>query len=215
MAELRLNLTVSLDGYVAGPDQSVEQPLGAGGEALHEWALATRRWRDQHGRDGGEVGVDDEAAARMVDGIGAVIMGRKMFGGGPGAWSADPPWTGWWGDEPPFHAPVFVLTHHAREPVPMRGGTTFHFVTGGPEEALRRAGEAAGEGDVSLAGGAATARQYLAAGLVDRIDLHVAPVLLGGGERLFDLPHGWQRAMELEAVAAGAGAVHYRYRRAG
>lgn len=215
MADLRLRITSSLDGYVAGPDQSLDEPLGAGGEALHEWMFATRTLRAQRGMEGGTTGADDEAAAGLLEGIGAVIMGRKMFGGGPGPWSADEPWTGWWGEEPPYRTPVFVLTHHPRDPVPMRGGTTFHFVTDGIEAALEGARDAAGDADVWLAGGAAAARQYLAAGLVDRIDLHVPPMLLGGGERLFDLPWGWQDAMVLERVAAGAGAVHYRYRRAG
>jgi dihydrofolate reductase len=208
--QLRLSMSLSLDGYVAGPRQSVENPLGEGGGALHEWAFATRAFRAAHGMEGGAAGPDDEAAAATLENIGATVMGRNMFGGGGGPWGDDP-WNGWWGDDPPFHTPVFVLTHHARASLEMRGGTTFHFVTDGIEAALERARDAAGDGDVSLGGGAEAARQYLAAGLVDRMDIHVVPVLLGGGARLFDLPEGWQRGMELDGVVASPAAVHYRY----
>ena len=191
---------VSLDGYAAGPDQSASDPLGVGGTRLHEWAIATRSWRRIHGRDGGDTGLDDEMVAAGDDGIGATIMGRNMFGPVRGPWG-DEAWTGWWGDEPPFRHPVFVLTHHPREPLAMAGGTTFHFVTGGPGEALERAFEAAGGRDVRLGGGAATIRRYLEAGLVDDLHLAVVPVLLGAGERLFD---------GVDALAAGYECTEYR-----
>ncbi len=185
MSKLRFEISVSVDGYVAGPNQSEEQPLGEGGEDLHEWVVKLKAWRESHGREGGEVNASSEIIEEAMENVGAVIMGRKMFGGGPGPWGDDP-WTGWWGDDPPFHVPVFVLTHHEREPLQMAGGTTFHFVTDGIESALERAREAAGGQDVKLAGGAAVAQQYLAAGLVDEMQLNVAPILLGGGERLFE-----------------------------
>lgn len=177
-------LAVSLDGYAAGPRQGPDAPLGAGGERLHGWAVATRTWRAVHGRDGGEEGVDDDAIRAGVEGIGATIMGRNMFGPVRGPWG-DEDWRGWWGPRPPFGHPVFVLTHHPREPLEMEGGTVFHFVTDGIEAALRRAREAAGGLDVRLGGGAATIRAYLGAGLVDSLHVAVAPVLLGDGEPLF------------------------------
>jgi dihydrofolate reductase len=182
MSSVTCQITVSVDGYAAGPNQSPENPLGEGGERLHEWALATEAWRGQHGREGGERSVDSEVIAEMTQGIGAYIMGRNMFGG-RGAW--DESWTGWWGEDPPFHTPVYVVTHHAREPVEMQGGTTFHFVTDGIEAALEQARAAAGDQDVAIAGGASTVNQYLAAGLLDELFLHIAPIVLGGGERLF------------------------------
>ena len=179
------NFAISLDGYGAGPDQSEEHPLGVGGDRLHEWAYGTRAFRQAHGMEGGDEGPDDDVVALGEAGIGATIMGRNMFGPVRGPWG-DEQWTGWWGDEPPFHHPVFVLTNHARPPLTMQGGTTFHFVTDGIEAALERAVEAAGGQDVRLGGGAATIRQYLAAGLVDELHVAVVPILLGGGERLFD-----------------------------
>jgi dihydrofolate reductase len=185
MAKLKFEISVSVDGYVAGPNQSEEHPLGEGGEQLHEWVVKLKAWREPHGHEGGEVNASSEVVERAMENIGAVIMGRGMFGGGPGPWGEDP-WMGWWGEDPPFHVPVFVLTHHEREPLPMEGGTTFHFVTGGIEAALAHAREAAGGQDVKLAGGARAAQQYLAAGLVDEIQLNIAPVLLGDGERLFE-----------------------------
>jgi dihydrofolate reductase len=186
MPKLRVhNLSMSLDGYVAGPSQSVDDPLGAGGERLHEWLFPTRTWHAMTGQDGGEEGLDDEHMARGDAGIGATIMGRNMFGPVRGPWP-DERWTGWWGDDPPYHHPVFVLTHHARPSVAMRGGTTFHFVTDGIEAALERAFEAAGGADVRLGGGAATVRQYLRAGLIDELHVAQVPILLGGGERLFE-----------------------------
>ena len=186
MSRVRVgSFTISIDGYGAGPDQSVNDPLGAGGEALHDWIVATRSWRQSHGKEGGEGGIDDEFAARGFENAGAWIMGRNMFGPVRGPWP-DMNWKGWWGKNPPFHVPVFVLTHHARPPLAMEGGTTFHFVTGGIEDALRQAREAARGKDVRIGGGAGTIRQYLRARLIDELHVAIAPVLLGGGERLFD-----------------------------
>jgi dihydrofolate reductase len=179
------NLTVSLDGYVAGPGQSLEHPLGRGGERLHDWAFATRTFRAMHGMEGGAIGVDDDFAAAGHAGIGATIMGRNMFGPIRGPWGSAE-WKGWWGDNPPYHHPVFVLTHHPRPPLEMEGGTTFHFVTGGIQDALDRARAAAADRDVLIGGGATTVQQYLRAGLVDEMHLVIVPVILGGGARLFD-----------------------------
>jgi dihydrofolate reductase len=184
MTVVKFDISTSLDGYVAGPDPDLEQPLGAGGEQLHEWAVKLASWRETHGLEGGEVNPDSEVMTETYDGVGAYVMGRGMFGGGPGPWGEEP-WSGWWGEEPPFHAPVFVATHHAREPLPREGGTTFHFVTDGVEAAVAQAEEAAGEGDVLISGGADVIQQALRAGLVDEFQLHVAPVLLGGGTPLF------------------------------
>jgi dihydrofolate reductase len=186
VAKLRVhNLSVSLDGYVAGPAQDVDNPLGVGGPGLHEWVFATRTGRRMLGEDGGDEGLDDEFMARGDVGIGATIMGRNMFGPIRGAWG-DAGWTGWWGDDPPYHHPVFVLTHHPRPPITMQGGTTFHFVDDGIEASLARALDAADGRDVRLGGGAATVQQYLRAGLVDEMHFVIVPILLGSGERLFD-----------------------------
>jgi dihydrofolate reductase len=191
MSRVRVEcFTISIDGYGAGPDQSLDNPLGVGGEALHDWIVATRAWRQMHGKEGGATGIDDDFAARGAKNVGAWIMGRNMFGPIRGPWP-DTNWKGWWGKNPPFHGPVFVLTHYARPPLPMDGDTTFHFVTGGIREALDRAREAADGRDVQIGGGASTIQQYLRAGLIDELHVAVAPVLLGGGERLFegvDLP---------------------------
>ena len=185
MARLRVqSFSISLDGFGAGPNQSLQHPLGEGGEALHGWAFATRTFRRMvFGGEGGSTGVDDAFAARGFENIGAWILGRNMFGPVRGPWSDDS-WKGWWGDEPPYHCPVFVLTHHARAPIEMKGGTVFHFVTEGVEAALQRAIQAAQGADVRLGGGVATIRQYLVAGLVDEMHLAVSPVLLGRGEAL-------------------------------
>jgi dihydrofolate reductase len=186
MSRLRFGISVSLDGYVAGPGQSVKEPLGKGGEALHEWVFPLAAWRKPHGLPGGEVNESTPVLERSLANVGATIMGRNMFGGGPGPWNTEQPWIGWWKDNPPFHHPVFVLTHHRRDPLPLKGGTTFHFVTGGIEEALERAREGAKGKDVWIAGGAQTANEYLRAGLVDEMQLHLVPLLLGGGARLFE-----------------------------
>src|SRR5215213_8023768 len=178
MTKLTLDISTSLDGFVAGPNQTLEEPLGKGGELLHEWAVRLASWRERHGRSGGERNVDAEVMQESIDATGAVVMGRRMFSGGAGRWADDPNADGWWGDEPPFRVPVFVLTHHARETEVKDGGTSFTFVTDGAEAALDQARAAAGDGDVSLAGGADVARQYLQAGLLDEVQLHVVPVLL-------------------------------------
>jgi dihydrofolate reductase len=211
LAKLRMQISVSVDGYVAGPNQSEEHPLGEGGEQLHEWALKLAAWREPHGAAGGEVNASTPVMEEALAGIGATIMGRNMFGGGPGPWGDDP-WTGWWGDDPPFHTPVFVLTHHQREPLEMEGGTTFHFVTDGIESALEQAARAAAGGDVSLAGGASACQQYLAAGLVDEMTLNVAPVILGDGERLFEHVGIPGRGLELVEAIDAPDATHLRYR---
>ena len=186
MNKVKLDISMSLDGFVAGPNPTLEDPLGKGGEQLHEWIVGLASWREPHGRTGGERNADDDLVREGRESTGAVIMGRRMFSGGSGPWEQDPRSRGWWGDEPPFHAPVFVLTHHERETVPKEGGTSYNFVTDGIESALAQAREAAGDGDVAIAGGAATVNQYLAAGLIDELRLHIAPVVLGAGERLLD-----------------------------
>jgi dihydrofolate reductase len=210
MPRLRCELSISLDGLVAGPNQSEENPLGEGGMELHEWVVKLEAWRRSHGREGGEVNASSELVAEAMDGVGAVIMGRNMFGGGPGAW--DEAWRGWWGEVPPFHVPVFVLTHHEREPLEMEGGTSFHFVTDGIESALQQAEAAAGGGDVRLGGGASAAQQYLAAGLLDELQLNVVPILLGDGERLFDNVTGGDFALEPVKALGTSEVTHIRYR---
>jgi dihydrofolate reductase len=209
MSKVLVNsLSVSLDGFVAGPGQSEEHPLGIGGERLHDWAFATRTFRQLLGMEGGATGPEDDLAARGVQGVGAHIIGRNMFGPVRGPWGRED-WTGWWGEEPPYHHPVFVLTHHPREPIAMQGGTTFHFVTDGIEAALERARAASGEQAVRIGGGAATVRQYLKAGLVDEMHLAVTPVLLGRGERLFeDLPE-LNDAFTIDLVTSSSAAVHF------
>lgn len=210
MSKLRFEISVSLDGYVAGPNQSEENPLGEGGEQLHEWVIKLAAWRESHGREGGEVNASTPLMEESLSGVGAVIMGRNMFGGGPGPWGEEP-WQGWWGEEPPFRKPVFVLTHHEREPLKL-GETTFTFVTDGIESALAQARAAAGADDVSLAGGANVAQQYLSAGLVDQMQLNVAPILLGDGERLFDGGAGAGLDLEPILVVGTPEVTHVRYR---
>jgi len=210
MSTFRFQIAVSLDGYVAGPDQSEENPLGVGGMDLHRWVFDLEAWRRQQGLEGGEVNASNSVIEEAQSNVGAVVMGRNMFGGGPGPWSEDPPWNGWWGDDPPYHTPVFVLTHHPREPQEMQGGTTFIFVTDGIESALDRARHAAEGRDVLLGGGADVIQQYLAAGLVDQFELHVVPILLGDGERLLENVGN----LELEQVRAieAPGVTHIKYR---
>jgi dihydrofolate reductase len=215
VAKLRAhNISISLDGYAAGPRQSREEPLGVGGERLHEWFVTTRIFRQMTGEGGGSEGLDNTIAARGDEGIGATIMGRNMFGPVRGAWP-DESWTGWWGDNPPYHHDTFVLTHHARPSLPMAGGTTFHFVTDGIEAALERAFEAAGGLDVRVGGGASTIQQYLRAGLLDELHLAIAPVLLGGGERLFDHLDGAVAGYECVDFTATPAAAHAVLRRKG
>jgi dihydrofolate reductase len=208
MTFVTCQISVSLDGFVAGPDQSVEDPLGRGGERLHEWAVVTESWRRMHGLEGGERGADSDVIDGLTQGVGAYIMGRKMFGGGEGPW--DQSWTGWWGEDPPYHVPVFVLTHHEREPLAMKGGTTFTFVTGGIESALEQARTAAGDGDVAIAGGASVVRQCIAAGQLDELYLHIAPLILGAGERL--LEEVGDPTLEPVEVVASPAVTHVRYR---
>ncbi len=211
MSKLRLDISTSLDGFVAGPNQSVEQPLGEGGEELHEWVVGLEVWRRRHGMEGGEVNASTSVLEESLENVGATIMGRNMFGGGPGPWGDDP-WDGWWGEDPPFHMPVFVVTHHARPPLEKAGGTTFTFVTDGIESALAQARAAAGVADIAIAGGAEIAQQYLAAGLVDEVQIHVAPVLLGAGARLFDNLGGALPALEQVRVVEAPGVTHVKYR---
>ncbi len=210
MGTVGFHISMSLDGYVAGPNQSEEDPLGIGGERLHEWVVELEAWRKPHGMEGGAVNASTRVVEEIQSNAGATIMGRNMFGGGPGPWRGDPPWSGWWGDDPPFHTPVFVLTHHPREPVDMKGGTTFVFVTDGVESALDQAKHAAGDRDVVIGGGANVAQQYLVAGLIDEFEVHVVPVLLGDGTRLFENVGD----LELEQVRAieAPGVTHVKYR---
>jgi dihydrofolate reductase len=186
VAKLRFKIAMSLDGYAAGPRQSRDNPLGVGGERLHEWVFPLAAWRAMHGLEGGEVNASNRVVEESLANIGATIMGRNMFGGHPGPWDARKPWNGWWGDNPPFHHPVFVLTHHARPPLVLEGGNTFTFVRDGIESALDQARRAARGKDVSLAGGAKAAQQYLNAGLVDEMEISLVPTLLGAGDRLFE-----------------------------
>jgi dihydrofolate reductase len=208
MSSVTCQISISLDGFVAGPNQSPENPIGEGGMRLHEWAFATDTWRRQQGLDGGEHNADADVVDEATQGIGAYIMGRKMFGGGDGPW--DEAWRGWWGEDPPYHVPVFVLTHHSREPLAMEGGTTFTFVTDGIGSALEQARAAAGDGDVAVAGGASVVRQSLAAGMLDELHLHIVPVILGAGERL--LEDVGDPALEPVGVVASPAVTHVRYR---
>lgn len=208
------SFTISLDGYGAGPDQDINNPLGLGGADLHHWAFATRTFqRVVFGSESGAAGIDDEFAARGFANVGAWILGRNMFGPIRGPWP-DLNWKGWWGDNPPYHVPVFVLTHHARSPIQMEGGTTFHFVTGGIHEALERAREAAGDKDVRIGGGANTIQQYLRAGLIDEMHIAIAPVLLGRGERLFEGVDLRRSGYECVQHVASEKATHIVLRRA-
>ncbi len=211
MSKLRFNISISVDGYAAGPDQTTDDPLGQGGEDLHQWAIASSEWRKAHGMEGEATNtVDDERIRLWNTGFGATIMGRNMFGPVRGSWGAEQ-WNGWWGDDPPFHHPVFVLTHHARDPQPMEGGTTFHFVTSGIEDALEQATAAADGLDVHVSGGASTVRQYLRAGLIDDFEVHVSPVLLGAGERLFGDLDGGPKGYECVELVSSPLAAHYRF----
>ncbi len=211
MSKLRFDITISLDGYVAGPNQSEDHPLGEGAGNLHDWALELSAWREPHGKEGGETNASTPVIEESLANLGAEIMGRNMFGGGPGPWDEEDPWNGWWGDTPPFHRPVFVLTHHPREPLELKGGTTFTFVTDGIESALAQAKDAAAGKDVHIGGGANAAQQYLAAGLVDELELHVVPQLLGGGERLFENV-GSDLQLEQVRVVDAPGVTHVQYR---
>lgn len=213
MSKLRLKISMSLDGFVAGPSQSVANPLGIGGARLHEWAFALAVFRALLGMDGGVVNESTPVVEESFANIGATVMGRNMFGGHPGPWDAKNPWNGWWGVNPPFHHPVFVLTHHAREPLELEGGTTFTFVTSGIEAALELAMRAAGGKDVFLGGGARAAQQYLAAGLVDEMEINLVPTLLGSGERLFDGVGDDLHGLELVRTVAAPKVTHLKFAR--
>jgi dihydrofolate reductase len=214
MGRLRYAVSMSLDGFVAGPEQSREHPLGLRGELLHHWMRELALWRAEAGLAGGVVNASTEVLAREDDNVGAIIMGRNMFGGGPGPWG-EPAWDGWWGDNPPFHLPVFVLTHHQRGVLECQGGTRFEFITGGPEVALDRARRAVGQSDIVVSGGAGVARQYLQAGLVDELLIHLVPVFLGAGTRLFDSPALAAIRMEQQDVVDAPGVTHLTYKIAG
>jgi dihydrofolate reductase len=210
VSKLRLRISMSFDGYTSGPNQSVKEPLGVRGEELHEWVVSLRVWRTAHGQTGGADNESSRVVEDEIANIGATIMGRHMFGGHPGGWDAKAPWRGWWGENPPFHHPVFVLTHQERAPLTMEGNTTFHFVTTGIESALEQARRAAGGKDIALAGGARVCQQYLQAGLVDEMRIHQVPILLGGGERLFegvDDLHG----LELVETVAAPNVTHFKF----
>jgi dihydrofolate reductase len=211
MSKVRFSIGMSIDGYLAGPNPTLDDPLGEGGMQLHEWVFPLEAFRREHGMEGGIANESTPVVEASQTGMGAFLMGRNMFGGGPGPWPADEPWTGWWGEEPPFHTPVFVLTHHEREPLEMEGGTTFQFVTDGIESALEQA-RAAGEGDVQIGGGAEVIQQYLAAGLVDEMWLNVVPVLFGGGTPLFDETTAGAGLEQVRVIGA-PGVVHLNYRR--
>jgi dihydrofolate reductase len=210
MSKVRVHISISLDGYVAGPNQSEENPLGQGGGGLHDWALGLRAFREPHGMEGGEVNASTSVIEESLDNTGAEIMGRGKFGPpGGGPWGDDP-WTGWWGEDPPFHKPVFVVTHHERDPLTL-SDTTFTFVTGGIESALEQAKEAAGGKDIFIGGGADVINQCLAAGVVDELEVHISPLILGDGERLFDGIGPDLKLEQLRAVEA-PGVAHLKYR---
>lgn len=210
MSRTRFQISMSLDGYVAGPNQSEEHPLGEGGEELHEWVIALEAWRAAHGLEGGEVNASTPVMDEAIADVGAQVMGRGMFGG-RGPWD-EHPWNGWWGEDPPFHVPVYVVTHHPREPLELRGGTTFHFVTDGVEAAIALAREAAGDRDVAIGGGASIVQQALKAGLVDEMTLNVVPILLGGGARLLDDLGGADLALECTRAIHTPAVAHLTYR---
>jgi dihydrofolate reductase len=213
MARTTVDISMSLDGFIAGPNPTVDEPLGAGGEQLHEWIFGLASWRERHGEEGGAENADSELVRESVDATGAVVMGRRMFSGGQGPWESDPVAGGWWGDEPPFGVPVFVLTHHAREPLELQGKTAFSFVTDGVDGAHEQARAAAGGKNVAVAGGADVVQQFLDAGLLDELQIHLVPVLLGDGVRLFDGPRGTPPpAIELTRVVDSPSVTHLRYR---
>jgi dihydrofolate reductase len=212
MSKVRVSISMSLDGFVAGPNQTLKEPLGVGGERLHEWVVPLRSFKALNGKTGGVVNESDRVVEEVFTNLGATIMGRNMFGGGRGPWDRTKPWKGWWGDNPPYHHPVFVLTHHAREPLPMEGGTTFNFVTDGIESALAQARQAAGGKDINVAGGAKTVQQYVEAKALDELQISLVPILLGAGERLFEgiseLP-----GLELARTVAAPGVIHLKFAR--
>jgi len=211
MSKLTFDITMSLDGFVAGPNPTLEEPLGEGGERLHEWLVDLASWRKTHGLEGGATNPDSEILEESVARNGAILMGRRMFSSGAGPWEDDPKADGWWGENPPFHTPVFVLTQHAREPVEKQGGTTYVFVTDGIEAALEEARAAAGGKDVAIDGGASVVQEYLRAGLVDEFQVHVAPLFLGGGVRLFEALGGDLPALKVTRMVESPAVTHLRY----
>jgi dihydrofolate reductase len=212
MTKVRCHISTSVDGYVAGPNQSDEEPLGVGGESLHDWSIPLAAWREAHEKEGGEVNESSRIIEERGENVGAAIMGRNMFGPPAGGDWGDGEWKGWWGDDPPYHYDVFVITHHPREQLEMKGGTTFHFVTEGIERALELAKESAGGQDVLLWGGADVINQYLAAGLLDELEIHISPVILGGGARLFDNLGDADISLEQIRVVEAPGVTHIKYR---
>jgi dihydrofolate reductase len=212
MGKLTFDISMSLDGFIAGLNPTLEEPLGEGGNGLHEWVLGLQAWREPHGLSGGETTPDSEVVEETLRNVGATVMGRRMFSGGAGVWEDDPNADGWWGDDPPFHHPVFVVTHHAREPLAKQGGTTFTFVTDGIESALEQARAAAEDTNVAIGGGASIVQQYFRAGLIDEFQVHVVPVLLGGGVRLFDELGPERPRLELTRAIGSPAVTHLRYR---
>ncbi len=206
------DISMSLDGFVAGPNPTLEQPLGEGGEHLHDWVVELAAWREPHGLEGGTTNASSDVIEEGLARNGAVVMGRRMFSGGEGTWEDDPKAFGWWGDNPPFHVPVFIVTHHSREPLSMQGGTSYTFVTEGVESAIEQARAAAGEKDVLIAGGADVIQQALAARLVDEVQVNLAPILLGSGTPLFVASRGGTPQLEPTRVVASTGVTHLRYR---
>ncbi len=210
MSKVRVSITMSLDGFVAGPDQDLDNPLGRGGMNLHQWFFPLAQFQKMIGESGGEVNASSAVVDERFANLGATIMGRNMFGPVRGPWPDDE-WKGWWGDTPPYHHPVFVLSHYPRDPIPMQGGTTFYFVDDGPESALRQAREAAAGLDISVAGGASAINQFLAAGLVDELEISLVPLILGAGERLFDgLATDAPKLTQMRAIEA-PGVTHIKY----
>ncbi|HEX6664153.1 MAG TPA: dihydrofolate reductase family protein [Gaiellaceae bacterium] len=212
MARVSCDITMSLDGFIAGPEPTLEKPLGEGGERLHEWLYGLESFRRHHGLSGGTTNADSDVLEEAMDGVGASVMGRRMFSGGAGPWDDDPRADGWWGDDPPFHTPVFVVTHHPRETLVKEGGTSFVFVTDGAAAALEQARAAAGDKDVAVAGGASCFQQLLGAGLIDEVQIHVAPLFLGGGTRLFGDLDGGVIDLECTRVIQSPSVTHLRYR---
>jgi dihydrofolate reductase len=212
MPKLTLEISMSLDGFIAGPNRTEEQPLGEGGEQLHEWVIGLASWRERHGLSGGETNADDDVIRESLDTAGAILMGRRMFSGGEGPWEADPVADGWWGDKPPFGVPVFILTHHPRDTVEKEGGTSFVFVTDGLDSAFAQARNAAGAKDVAVAGGANVVQQCIDAGLLDEMQIHIVPMLLGGGVRLFDQLGDGPRELEVTRAIHSPAVTHVKYR---
>jgi dihydrofolate reductase len=211
MGKVRAHLMMSLDGYMAGPNQAPDKPFGERTEHFLDWVLKLRTFREMFGQEGGDTGPTDDVMRETAENLGATVMGRNMFGGGPGPWPEEP-WNGWWGENPPYHTPVFVLTHYPREPLHMEGGTTFYFVTDGVEAAMTQAKEAAGDKDIRIGGGADVVNQYLAAGLIDELELHIVPMLLGDGARLFEGLDNARPHLEVIRTVPSADVTHVKYR---